>query len=156
MGWAPALVRVGLISVCMGRDLGLKGSARINMVVSGKNRLGSAKNSLFPGRIIAVFFLSGYLVCIVETNKISRSFWHKLRRHSVLISPFVGCPLSGVVYFNTVYFYIINRGYDCYTIHVISLKKISIFPSVIAFTVYIKKEIGGTVSPVFVVIFSDL
>jgi hypothetical protein len=26
----------------MGRDLGLMGSARINMVVSGKNRLGSA------------------------------------------------------------------------------------------------------------------
>jgi hypothetical protein len=34
---------VGLVPVCMGRDMDLTGSARINMVVSDKNRLGSAE-----------------------------------------------------------------------------------------------------------------
>jgi hypothetical protein len=43
MGWAPALGRVGLVPDCMGGDLDLMGSVRINMVVSGKNRLGSTE-----------------------------------------------------------------------------------------------------------------
>ncbi len=37
--------------------------------------------------------------------------------------PILGFPLSGVVYFNTIVFYIINKGYDCITIFVISRDK---------------------------------
>ncbi len=35
----------------------------------------------------------------------------------------IGCPLSGVVYFNTIFFYNFNKGYGCITIIVISHDK---------------------------------
>jgi hypothetical protein len=45
MGCAP-----GLVPVCMGGDLGWMGPARINMVVSGKNRLGSDEEQFISGQ----------------------------------------------------------------------------------------------------------
>jgi hypothetical protein len=52
----------------------------------------------------------------------------------------IGFPLSGVVYFSTIIFYIINKGYDCVTIVVISREmKIFNLLSVMFFTIYKKK-----------------
>ncbi len=47
----------------------------------------------------------------------------------------IGFPLSGVVYFNTIVFYIINKGYGCITIFVIPHDKKGFYLlSVIFFT----------------------